>query len=157
MKCCPQLPIKKAKLRFNFGIRTKCTYNRQPSTLPLDSNRKLEVNIRALVVKHIGVAVDDDFRAPESTDPFAGSARHVPIFIPPAGDFLRSENLATSTSELTTLGWGMDGLGLERRNRLDRPKQNALDRGTVGTLHRLFAAVNLLEVNHMAVTNAREK
>ena len=86
---------------------------------------------------------------------------------------MQSGTLTTATCVMSDVQMtGMEGIELQRRIRLERPKlavifisahsgaeigQSPLDGGAVNFLHKPFDAANLLEVIHTAVTNAREK
>jgi FixJ family two-component response regulator len=122
------------------------------------------------VAKHIVAAVDDDFRVRESIESLVESAGYAPVVFSSAEEFLRSGTLAAAACVITDVRMpGMEGIELQRRIRLDRPKlpvifisahyspetrQRALDEGAVDFLYKPFDAVRLLEVIQAALTNA---
>jgi FixJ family two-component response regulator len=121
------------------------------------------------VAKHIVAAVDDDFRVRESIESLVESAGYAPVVFSSAEEFLRSGTLAAAACVITDVRMpGMDGIELQRRIRLDRPKlpvifisahyspetrQRALDEGAVDFLYKPFDAVGLLEVIQAALTD----
>lgn len=125
------------------------------------------------VARHIVVAVDDDRRVRESIESLIESAGYAPVMFSSGEEFLRSGSLAAATCVITDVRMpGMDGIEVQRRIRLERPKlpvifisgrqsaetrQQALDEGAVEFLYKPFDAVGLLEVVQAALTNAREK
>jgi FixJ family two-component response regulator len=125
------------------------------------------------LAKHIVVAVDDDFRVRESIESLVESAGYAPVMFSSAEEFLRSGTLAAATCVITDVRMpGMDGIELQRRIRIERPKlpvifisahnsaeirQKALDEGAIDFLYKPFDAADLLEVIQAALTNAREK
>lgn len=119
------------------------------------------------------VAVDDDFRVRESIESLVESAGYAPVLFSSAEDFLRSGTLAAATCVITDVRMpGMDGLELQRRIRLERPKlpvifvsahnsaeirQRAVDEGSVAFLYKPFDATDLLAAIRAALTSALEK
>jgi FixJ family two-component response regulator len=127
----------------------------------------------ANVERQIVIAVDDDRRVRESIESLIESAGYAPVMFSSGEEFLRSGSLAAATCVITDVRMpGMDGIEVQRRIRLERPKlpvifisgrqsaetrQRALDEGAVEFLYKPFDAVGLLEVVQAALTNAREK
>lgn len=125
----------------------------------------------ASVAKPIVVAVDDDFRLRESIQSLVESAGYGAQVFSSAEEFLRSGTLASAACVITDVRMpGMDGVELQRRIRLERPKlpvifvsahydaqtrQKALDEGAVDFLYKPFDAADLLEVVQVALTDAR--
>ena len=122
--------------------------------------------------KHIVVAVDDDYRVRESIESLMESAGYTPLTFSSAEQFLQSGTLAATVCLITDVRMpGMDGLELQRRVRLERPKlsvvfisahysdevrQRALDQGAVGFLYKPFDAADLLEAIQPAVSKSEE-
>jgi FixJ family two-component response regulator len=125
-------------------------------------------NVERLIV----VAVDDDRRVRESMESLIESAGYAPVMFSSGEEFLRSGSLAAATCVITDVRMpGMDGIEVQRRIRLERPKlpvifvsgrqsaetrQRALDDGAVEFLYKPFDAVGLLEVVQAALINAQE-
>ena len=119
------------------------------------------------VVKHIVVGVDDDFRVRESIESLVESAGYAPMLFASAEEFLQSGMLGGATCLITDVRMpGMDGIELQRRIRLHRPKlpvifisghnddetrQKALDGGAVDFLYKPFDAADLLDVIQMVL------
>jgi FixJ family two-component response regulator len=75
------------------------------------------------VAKHVVVSVDDDFRVRESIERLVDTAGYAPLVFSSAEDFLDSGTLAGATCLITDVRMpGMDGIKLQRRVRLERPK-----------------------------------
>lgn len=123
--------------------------------------------------KHIVVGVDDDFRVRESIESLVESAGYAPLVFSSAEEFLRSGMLAGATCLITDVRMpGMDGIELQRRIRLERPKlpvifisahfddetrQRALGGGAIEFMYKPFDAAHLLEAIQAALTNPSEK
>jgi FixJ family two-component response regulator len=121
----------------------------------------------------IVAAVDDDFRVRESIESLLESAGYAPVVFSSAEEFLGSGTLAKATCVITDVRMpGMDGIELQRRIRLERPKlpvilisahynadvrQTAIDQGATDFLYKPFDAADLLKIIHSALTNSREK
>lgn len=119
------------------------------------------------IVKHIVVGVDDDFRVRESIESLVESAGYAPMLFASAEEFLQSGMLGGATCLITDVRMpGMDGIELQRRIRLHRPKlpvifisghnddesrQKALDGGAVDFLYKPFDAADLLDVIQMVL------
>ena len=117
------------------------------------------------------VAVDDDFRVRESIESLVESAGYAPQMFPTAEEFLKSGTLAVAACVITDVRMpGMDGIELQRRIRLERPRlpvifisahdnaetqQLALDEGAVSFLHKPFNAADLLGKIQAALTTAQ--
>src|SRR5580704_10539679 len=118
----------------------------------------------------IVAAVDDDFRVRESIKSLLESAGYAPLVFSCAEEFLRSGTLAAATCVITDVRMpGMDGIELQRRIRLERPKlpvilisahynpeirQTAIDGGAVDFLYKPFDATDLLKIIQSALTKA---
>jgi FixJ family two-component response regulator len=75
------------------------------------------------VARHIVVAVDDDRRVRESIESLIESAGYAPLMFSSGEEFLRSGSLAAATCVITDVRMpGMDGIEVQRRIRLERPK-----------------------------------
>jgi FixJ family two-component response regulator len=121
---------------------------------------------------HVVVGVDDDFRVRESIESLVESAGYTPRVFASAEEFLKSGTLARATCLITDVRMpGMDGIELQRRIRLERPRlpvifisahydeetrQRALDDGAVGFLCKPFDALDLLEAIQSALIHAPE-
>jgi FixJ family two-component response regulator len=108
------------------------------------------------------VGVDDDFRVRESLESLVESAGFEPLVYSSAEEFLESGSLAGATCLITDVRMpGMDGIELQRRIRLERPKlpvifitghcdeeirQRALAGGAVDFMYKPFDAADLLRV-----------
>jgi FixJ family two-component response regulator len=119
------------------------------------------------VVKHIVVGVDDDFRVRESIESLVESAGYAPMLFASAEEFLQSGMLGGATCLITDVRMpGMDGIELQRRIRLHRPKlpvifisghnddetrQKAFDGGAIDFLYKPFDAADLLDVIQMVL------
>jgi FixJ family two-component response regulator len=128
--------------------------------------------VMANIERQIVVTVDDDRGVRESIESLMESAGYVPVMFSFGEEFLGSGTLATATCVITDVRMpGMDGIEVQRRIRLVRPKlpvifisardsdetrQGALDEGAVEFLYKPFDAVGLLEIIRVALTNARE-
>src|SRR5579862_3779955 len=115
----------------------------------------------------IVVAVDDDFRVRESLESLVESAGYEPVVFSSAEDFLQSGTLTAATCVITDVRMpGMDGIELQRRIRLERPKlpvilisahynaeirQTALGEGAAEFLFKPFDAADLLKVIQSAL------
>jgi FixJ family two-component response regulator len=124
----------------------------------------------AEAARHIVVGVEDDFRVRESIESLMESAGYVPRVFSSAEEFLQSGTLAWATCLITDVRMpGMDGIELQRRIRLERPKlpvifisahyddetrQRALDDGAVGFLYKPFNALDLLEAIQAALNDS---
>jgi FixJ family two-component response regulator len=124
------------------------------------------------VRKHIVVAVDDDYGVRESIESLVESAGYTPLTFSSAEQFLGSGTLSATVCLITDVRMpGMDGLELQRRVRLERPKlsvifisahyddeirQRALDQGAVGFLYKPFDAADLLGAIQPAVSKSEE-
>ena len=76
-------------------------------------------NVERLIV----VAVDDDRRVRESMESLIESAGYAPVMFSSGEEFLRSGSLAAATCVITDVRMpGMDGIEVQRRIRLERPK-----------------------------------
>jgi len=107
------------------------------------------------------VAVDDDFRVRESIESLVESAGYTPQLFSTAEDFLSSGKLAIAACVITDVRMpGMDGLELQRRIRLERPRvpvifisarddaeirKRAINEGAIDFLQKPFDAAYLLE------------
>jgi len=132
-----------------------------------------DASVIATVGRQIIVTVDDDFRVRESIESLVGSAGYAPVAYSSAEEFLRSGTIAAASCVITDVRMpGMDGIELQRRIRLERPKlpvifisahnsdgnrQKALDEGAIDFLYKPFDAANLLAVIRAAVSNAHRK
>jgi FixJ family two-component response regulator len=126
----------------------------------------------ASLSRPIVVAVDDDFRVRESIESLVESAGYTPVVFASPEEFLRSGTLAAAACVITDVRMpGLDGIELQRRIRIERPKlpvifvsahynvetrQKALDEGAVDSLYKPFDAANLLEAVQVALTKAGE-
>jgi FixJ family two-component response regulator len=131
------------------------------------------VFLMADAAKQIVVGVDDDFRVRESIESLVESAGYAPLVFSSAEEFLRSWVLTGATCLITDVRMpGMDGIELQRRIRLERPKlpvifisahfddeirQRALRGGAIEFMYKPFDAAHLLEAIQMALTNPSEK
>jgi len=116
-----------------------------------------------VAAKHmvVVVAVDDDFRVRESIESLVESAGYTPQLFSTAEDFLSSGKLAIAACVITDVRMpGMDGLELQRRIRLERPRvpvifisarddaeirKRAINEGAIDFLQKPFDAAYLLE------------
>src|ERR1700683_2629746 len=117
--------------------------------------------------KQIVVGVDDDFRVRESIESLIESAGYAPLVFSSGEEFLRSGILAGATCLITDVRMpGVDGIELQRRIRLERPKlpvifisahfddeirQRALRGGAIEFMYKPFDAAHLLEAIHTAL------
>jgi len=117
-------------------------------------------------------AVDDDFRIRESIASLLESAGYAPLAFSSAEEFLGSGTLAAATCVIADVRMpGMDGIELQRRIRIERPKlpvilisahynpeirQTAIEEGAVDFLYKPFDATELLKIIQSAVTRGRE-
>jgi FixJ family two-component response regulator len=115
--------------------------------------------------------VDDDFRVRESIESLVESAGYAPRLFASAEEFLRSGTLAGATCLITDVRMpGMDGIELQRRIRLERPKlpvifvtahydeetrRQAVNEGAVEFLYKPFDAADLLKAIEAAITDAQ--
>ena len=120
----------------------------------------------------IVVGVDDDFRVRESIESLVESAGDSALVFSSAEEFLKSGALERTICLVTDVRMpGMDGIELQRRIRLERPRlpvifisahqdeqarQRALDGGAVAFLYKPFDAAELLGAIQTAVNNDRE-
>jgi FixJ family two-component response regulator len=118
----------------------------------------------------IVAAVDDDFRIRESIASLLESAGYAPMVFSSAEEFLGSGTLAVATCVITDIRMpGMDGVELQRRIRLERPRlpvilisahhndairRTAIDEGAVDVLYKPFDAADLLKMVQSVVTKA---
>lgn len=118
----------------------------------------------------IVAAVDDDFRVRESIKSLLESAGYAPLVFSSGEEFLQSGTLAAATCVITDVRMpGMDGIELQRRIRLERPRlpvilisahddseirQKAIDEGAVDFLYKPFDATDLLKIVQSALTKA---
>jgi FixJ family two-component response regulator len=114
------------------------------------------------VTKPIVVGVDDDVRVRESIESLVESAGYAPLVFGSAEEFLQSGTLSTASCLIADVRMsGMDGIELQRRVRLERPRlpvifisahndndirRRALDGGAVDFLYKPFDAADLLGV-----------
>ena len=115
-------------------------------------------------------AVDDDFRVRESITSLLESAGYAPLVFSSGEEFLQSGALAAAMCVITDVRMpGMDGIELQRRIRLERPRlpvilisarddaeirQKAIDEGAVDFLCKPFDDTDLLKIVQSALTNA---
>jgi FixJ family two-component response regulator len=113
------------------------------------------------------VGVDDDFRVRESIESLVESAGYAPLVFSSAEEFLRSGILAGATCLITDVRMpGMDGIELQRRIRLERPRlpvifisahyddetrQRALRGGAIEFMYKPFDAALLLDAIQAAL------
>ncbi len=118
-------------------------------------------------------AVDDDFRVRESITSLLESAGYAPVVFSSAEEFLQSGTLAVATCVISDVRMpGMDGIELQRRIRLERPKlpvilisahhnpevrQKAIDEGAVDVLYKPFDATDLLKIIQSVLSNSRKQ
>jgi FixJ family two-component response regulator len=130
------------------------------------------LSVMASATRHVVVGVDDDFRVRESIESLVESAGYTPQVFASAEEFLHSGTLAGATCLITDIRMpGMDGIELQRRVRLERPKlpvifitahydeeirKRALNGGAVEFLCKPFDAMDLLEAIEAALTKAPE-
>jgi FixJ family two-component response regulator len=104
--------------------------------------------------------VDDDSRIRESIESLLDSAGYNASLFRSAEEFLQSAEVAETTCLITDVRMpGIDGLELQRRVRLKRPRlpiifisahcddeirQRALDQGAIGFLYKPFDGADLL-------------
>ncbi|HWF47560.1 MAG TPA: response regulator [Bryobacteraceae bacterium] len=126
----------------------------------------------ASATRHIVVGVDDDFRVRESIESLMESAGYAPRVFGSGEEFLRSGALGGATCLITDVRMpGMDGIELQRRVRLERPKlpvifitahhdeqirKRALDEGAVGVLYKPFDASDLLKAIEAVLADVEE-
>jgi FixJ family two-component response regulator len=129
-------------------------------------------SVMARATRHVVVGVDDDFRVRESIESLVESAGYAPRVFASAEEFLQSGILSGATCLITDVRMrGMDGIELQRRIRLERPKlpvifitahyddetrKRALNEGAVRFLYKPFDAVDLLEAIQAALTKEPE-
>jgi len=115
-------------------------------------------------------AVDDDFRIRESLASLLESAGFALVVFRSGEEFLDSGTLAAAACVITDVRMtGMDGIELQRRIKLQRPKlpvilvsahhndevrQRAIDEGAAAFLYKPFDAIDLLKLVQSAVTKA---
>lgn len=120
----------------------------------------------------IVAAVDDDFRIRESMASLLESAGYALLTFSSAEEFLGSGTLAAAICVITDVRMpGMDGIELQRRIRIERPRlpvilisghydpeirQIAIDEGAIEFLYKPFDATCLLKAVQLAVTKAGE-
>jgi FixJ family two-component response regulator len=126
----------------------------------------------AIEVIPVVAAVDDDFRVRESLKSLLESAGYAPLVFSSAEEFLQSGTLAAATCVIADVRMpGMDGIELQRRIRLERPRlpvilisahynaevrQTAIDEGAVDVLFKPFDATELLKTMQSALIKSRE-
>jgi FixJ family two-component response regulator len=131
------------------------------------------LSVMANAKEYVVVGVDDDFRVRESIESLLESAGYATRVFASAEEFLQSGTLAAATCLITDVRMReMDGIELQRRIRLDRPKlpvifisahhdektrRRALDDGAVGFLYKPFDGVDLLEAIKVALTRAEQR
>jgi FixJ family two-component response regulator len=119
--------------------------------------------------RHVVVGVDDDFRVRESIESLVESAGYAPRLFASAEEFLQSGTLVSATCLITDVRMpGMDGIELQRRVRLERPRlpvifitahydeqtrKQAADDGAIGFLYKPFDAGDLLKAIEAALTD----
>jgi FixJ family two-component response regulator len=117
----------------------------------------------------IVVAVDDDRRVLESLLSLIESAGYAPVMFASAEEFLRSGALAAAACVITDVRMPeMDGIELQRRIRLERPRLSviflsghysadvrelALHEGAVAFLYKPFDAEDLLAAVRTGLTH----
>jgi FixJ family two-component response regulator len=127
----------------------------------------------ANIERHVVAAVDDDRRVRESIESLIESAGYAPAVFSSGDEFLRSGRLAAASCVIADVRMpGMDGIEMQRRIRLERPRlpvifisgrqsaetrQRALDEGALGFLYKPFDAVGLLDIIQAVLTNPLEK
>ena len=127
----------------------------------------------AIEVIPVVAAVDDDFRVRESLKSLLESAGYAPLVFSSAEEFLQSGTLAAATCVIADVRMpGMDGIELQRRIRLERPRlpvilisahynaevrQTAIDEGAIDVLYKPFDATDLLKIIQAALINSREQ
>jgi FixJ family two-component response regulator len=130
------------------------------------------LSVMADAKRHVVVGVDDDFRVRESIESLVESAGYATRVFASAEEFLHSGTLAAATCLITDVRMReMDGIELQRRVRIERPKlpvifisahhdektrSRALDDGAVGFLYKPFDGVDLLEAIKVALTTAEQ-
>jgi FixJ family two-component response regulator len=118
--------------------------------------------VMANVKRQIVVALGDDRRVRESMESLIGSDGYAPVMFSSGEEFPRSGTLAAASCVIADVRMpGMDGIEVQRRIRLERPKspvifisgrqsaetrQRALDEGAVEFLYKPLDALGLLEV-----------
>jgi FixJ family two-component response regulator len=126
----------------------------------------------ACITKHIVVGVDDDFRVRESIESLVESAGYSPLVFSSGHEFLQSGALEGAICLITDVRMpGMDGIELQRRIRLERPKlpvifisahhddktrKRALDDGASIFLYKPFDAGELLGAIQAALSSSPE-
>ena len=112
------------------------------------------------MTKPIVIGVDDDVRVRESIESLVESAGYAPLVFASAEELLQSGALSSATCLIADVRMpGMDGIELQRRVRLERPRlpvifitahndedtrRRALDGGAVDFLYKPFDAADLL-------------
>jgi FixJ family two-component response regulator len=130
------------------------------------------LSVMASATRHVVVGVDDDFRIRESIESLVESAGYASRIFASAEEFLNSGALAGAKCLITDVRMpGIDGIELQRRVRLERPKlpvifitahydeairKRALNDGAVEFLSKPFDAADLLEAIQAALTKAPE-
>lgn len=126
----------------------------------------------SVVRKHLVIGVDDDFRLRESLKSLVESAGYTAAMYSSAEEFLQSGALSEATCLVTDVRMpGMDGVELQRRIRLERPKlpvifisahqddearKRALDEGAMKFLYKPFDGAELLRTIEAALKETRE-
>jgi FixJ family two-component response regulator len=111
-------------------------------------------------VNPVVAAVDDDFRVRESIESLLSSAGFTPWIFPSAEEFLQSGTISSAACLITDVRMpGIDGLELQRRVGLDRPRlpvifmsahyddetrRRAISQGAAAFLYKPFDAADLL-------------
>jgi FixJ family two-component response regulator len=118
-------------------------------------------------------AVDDDVRIRESMASLLESAGYAPVVFASAEEFLGSGMLAATSCVITDVRMpGMDGIELQRRIKLQRPRlpvilmsahpntekrRIGIEEGAIAFLYKPFDAADLLNRIQSALSNGREK
>jgi FixJ family two-component response regulator len=121
--------------------------------------------------RHVVVGVDDDFRVRESIESLVESAGYAPRLFASAEEFLKSGTLVSATCLITDVRMpGMDGIELQRRVRLERPRlpvifitahhdeqtrKQAVDDGAIEFLYKPFDAGDLLKAIEAALIDVQ--
>ena len=122
--------------------------------------------------QYVVVGVDDDFRVRESIESLLESAGYATRVFASAEEFLQSGTLSAATCLVTDVRMReTDGIELQRRIRLERPKlpvifisahhdektrRRAIEDGAVGFLYKPFDGMDLLEAIKVALITAEQ-